>query len=269
MVYLLNMKKNIFVFIFILISLFFLTGSPYENIFWEDHFKQIFRFDDSRVFPSKIVAKSSLTYDHFFDLSKGLYYEISEDLYIIKAFSINSKLRFGENIPKLNVIDAGFEFFPLTFFKFTANYRFRDFSKYKVGEHNIIVNMEFLINLIKYFHFSLYSGLDFRFTDLNIYDTRTVFKRDWTFYIYIIGKLRFMFHPLFFYSFGFSLGNIDEFQIFSHNYVQFEMENYFHLPEGFSVFLNGGFAYAGFLPGAGNIDRFWIRTGLRYEVKFR
>ena len=66
---------------------------------------------------------------------------------------------------------------------------------------------------------------------------------------------------------GFSLGNYDRYVVYTANYWQVEFHNYFHLPKGFSIFIDGGFSFAGALAFAGIINRGWGKIGLRYGLK--
>jgi hypothetical protein len=244
-----------------------LFPANYNNPFWETHYFDFIRINNRSFKPNSIKVDTSVSFDTARGIYTGFFYEFGSGINFSKYLGFSNKIRLGENIPKIRIAELDSEFMPFSFLKLFIDYKYRDFYKYRIGEHNLIANSEIIINPIKYFSISFFHGADFRFVDLNIYDNKSAYGQDWISSIFFLWKIQIMVHPAFVYSVGFSLGNTDDFEIFSLNYWQFELVNYFHLPKNFSIFANGGFAYAGSLPFAGIINRFWFRIGLRYEIK--
>jgi hypothetical protein len=260
-----KMIKNILVAAFILLN-FPSFSAGYKNHFWNSDYHNYVRISNENFRPKKVIINLSTPFDAVKGIYFGVFYESSVELMLTKYLDLGFKTSHGPNIPYLKTIDAGFSFRPLSFLKFYFDYRYRDFSKYKIGENNILVNTEAILNTMKYFYISQFFGVNMRFVDLDIRDTGTVYKRDWLFASFFIWKFYFLFNPVYLYSFGFSIGNIDEYEIFSINYWQIDIVNYFHLPAGFSIYVDGGFGFAGSFVIAGMLNRFWVRLGFRYEI---
>jgi hypothetical protein len=250
----------------IILFLNFNSYAVYKNSFWTDDFYNFIRISNSKIRSEKVIINFSIPFDAVKGVYFGAFYESRAELILTKYIGFNNFVKLGENIPYFKSIDTGMTFYPLSFFKFYFDYLYRDFTRYKIGEHNLMIKTEAIINTSKYFYISLFLGFNFRFVDLNIYDNKTVYKRDWLFNSFLLWKFNTMFHPVYLYSFGFSLGNIDDFEIFSINYWQIDIINYFHLPKGFSIYADGGFGFAGSFVFAGSINRFWVRLGVRYEI---
>ncbi|OHD14761.1 MAG: hypothetical protein A2086_07040 [Spirochaetes bacterium GWD1_27_9] len=259
-------KKNCFVLIF---TIFIISNlfSLYKNPFWNDSkINNIFRINKS-LKPIKIHLDNFLVFDYIKGVNSGLYYEFDYGISFSNFLFFNTRLKLGEYIPKFKLINFGTSFYPLSFLKLNANYYYRDFSKYKIGEHSLITDIELIFRINKIFSFTLRQGGNFRFVDLNIFDIGTVYKKDFLFNISFLWQIKAMFYPVFLYSFGISIGNFDDFDINTVNYWQINFINYFHLPKKLSIFLDGGFGFAGSLPFAGVLNRFFIRIGLNYEIK--
>jgi hypothetical protein len=260
--------KKILIIVLLKIVIFYSYSVTYDNPQWDENYSKVVKIDGQKFAPEKL----SIDFNILFDAVKGIYiggfYELKGELTFAQYLIFEAKLRLGENIPKFKTFDIGTSFYPLTFFRFYLDYMYRDYSKYKIGEHNIMLNAEWIVNTSKYYKLSIFTGANLRFVDLNIDDYKTEYKTDWLFDSFLLWQIKIMVHPVFFYSVGLSIGDMDEFEVFSFNYWEFNLINYFHLPKGISIFADGGFAYAGSLPLAGIINRFWVRTGFRYEIKF-
>ena len=259
------MNKKILIIVLIFITSFSYAVS-YKNPFWKGDLFNLVRIKN-RFRPINIELIGSVSFDSIRAVYTGLFYELKSGIDFSDYLGLSNAIRLGENYPKFKILDLGSYFRPLSFFQFEFDYKYRDFSKYRIGEHDLLLRSEIPINPVKYVLVSLKVGVNFRFVDLDIYDYGNEYKKDWLNSIFFLWQLKLVFHPVFMYSFGFSLSNMDEYEVFSINYWQFEMINYFHLPEKISLFVNGGFAYAGSFPFAGIINRFWVRAGIRYEIK--
>ncbi len=261
-----NMLKKIILFNIIL--LFFQTiVYSYTNPFWENKYKIVYKIN--KFIPNKLIFNFSNSFDIAHGINFGLFYEYNSSLNFSDSLFFTLKMSLGENIPMLKTFDTGIYYRPVKFISFELDYKFRNFMIYDMAEHGIIIKMNLMLNVIKYFTCNFESGLNLRFTDLNINDFKTQYQGDWLFNAVFIWKIIFMFHPYYLFSFGVSIGDIPDYEIYSFNYSQIEFINYLHLPKGFSIFLNGGVGFAGFFFITGIVNKGWIRLGLRYEIKTR
>jgi hypothetical protein len=257
------LKKILFVSIVIFIIIF--PAFTYENPFWEKKDKIIYKIH--KFIPDYIIFNFSNTFDKTRGLPFSFFYEYNFSLNFSDSLFFTSKLCLGENTPKIKTFDVGTYYRPIKFLAFDVDYKFRDFSIYKVAEHDIIIKMLLMFNFIKYFTFSIDSGFALRFVDIDIEDPNSVYKKDWLFNASFKWKLTMLVHPMCFFSAGLSLGNIPEYEIYSFNYWQLEFLNYIHLPNNLTIYFNGGIGYAGSLPMAGIISKGWFRIGVIYAFK--
>ncbi len=257
------MKK--FIYIFLINFIFIQNVFSYNNPFWEKKDKHIYKIH--KFIPNYLIFNASTTFDKTRGIYLGLFYELTCLLNFSDSLMIYSKLCLGENIPSNKITDFGTYYRPLKYLSFDIEYKFRNFSQYKIAEHCILLKMNGMLNFIKYLTATITIGFNLRFVDLNILDYKTTYKKDWLFNSSFIWKILIMIHPMYIFSSGISIGNIPDYEIYSFNYWQVEFINYIHISRELSVFLNGGFGFAGSLPMAGIINKGWIRLGVRYEIK--
>lgn len=252
----------------LIILLFFITKyqvfSIYKNPFWVKKDK-ILKIKNVRL--KSIILNSSFSYDFINGVRNSIFYEFG----FINNFSdyifINLNLRVGENFFFLKLLSIKNEFNLLSFLSITFSYMQRPFLQYNIMEHNIVFFITEIIPSPKFYKIYFSQGINFRFIDLNIYDLKTKYRIDWLFYYFILWEINIIINPIYFYSFGFNLSNFNNFDTFSQNYWQFEIINYFHFSSRISCYLNSGAGFSGSFPFAGIINRFWVRMGLRYEIK--
>lgn len=259
-------KKLCFLFLLLFFICFHNYGIFYKNPFWTNDFKKLnrlrienFTLDYIRLSQSNIIFFKDL----FFD---GVYVEHKIQMSISKAFIFENTNLFEYNTGFNKVIKAGFTFYPLSFFKFSTEYLFCDFSNYNVFEHNLRFNFSLIYHGVYFVEITHKFGVNLRFVDLNIHNNNTLYNVDWLFFNYFMLQGTYMFHPVNFTSFGVSFGNIPENNTSSQNFWQLEIINYYHLPEHISVYMSGGFSLAGSLPFAGNINNYWFKIGGIYEI---
>ncbi|HPO50961.1 MAG TPA: hypothetical protein PLO89_11595 [Spirochaetota bacterium] len=257
------MKKTLF-FSFFLFSLNYFSFS-YENPFWSDSSNNIINISKNSR-PNKMVFESSFNYQYSMTMGDSFYFLNGSTINLLNFLSLNDKFKISYD--GLKTANLGLVFSPLTFFRINLNYNVRFFMNYNTIEHNILFDTELIFNRIKYFFAGATGGFDFRFSDLDLYEKNKIYNKNILFNLIFYFKIYFFVNPISFLSFGFSMGNKTESEVHSFNYLQFEFINYFHLPKNISIFINSGFGYAGSLPFAGVIERFWIHTGLRYEINF-
>lgn len=258
-----KMKKILLLILFnVFVSINIFT---YENPYWNIQNKLIYRIND--FIPDSVNLNFSNTYDKTRGWSLNFLYEHTVKINFSNSVFFYNKLNLVDNIPKLKSFDFGSFYRPFKFAAIDVDYKFRNFMQYKIAEHDLVIKLVFIFDYIKYLNINIETGFAFRFVDVNIFDNKTVYKKDWLFNASFKWKILCLFHPFFFYSFGIALGNIPEYDLYTFNYWQLEIFAYFHLPKNFSIFLNSGFGYAGSLPFAGIISKVWFRIGASYEIK--
>ncbi|HOV15758.1 MAG TPA: hypothetical protein PK771_15825, partial [Spirochaetota bacterium] len=257
-------KSYLLTIVFLLTS-FSLNSQGYANPFWKDKTHKIVIINKN-FHIDKLIFNHSINYINSNALEQRIYFDNETALYISNYLIFNNKFRWGYD--GLKILDFGLIFYPVSFFKIHLNYNGRLFNKYKTIEHNIILDTEIFYNEFKYIFIGTNAGFDFKFADLSIDNYNKVYNQNIVFNLVFFYKLYILFNPIFLYSIGFSLGNKNNFKIYSFNDIQIEFVNYFHLPKNISIFIKAGFGFAGGMPFAGYIDRFWIDSGLRYEINF-
>lgn len=260
------MKKTFFLFITLLVLVKSYSFSSYRNPFLNSDGNKIVLIG-KKIRPSKLILKVAINYINSRTLGSDILFETDSSLDFGSFLSFANRLRLDYN--GIKVFDAGISFIPLCFLKINVDYNIRPFREFKVIEHNIFLDIAAVFDRVKYFTIEFDTGFDFKFSDLDIGERNKKYKENWIFNMIFIWKISLLFNPLSFYSFGLSIGNRNSYEVFSFNYIEYEFVNYFHLPKNLSIFIKGSFAYAGAMPFAGIIDRFSIKSGLRYEVNFK
>lgn len=236
----------------------------YKNPFW---------IKESKIIKIKVVKlnsieiNSNISYDFINGIRNGFFYELKTNLNLSNYIFLNTGLRLGENIPFLKSFIIKGEFHPLSFLLISLSYRLKTFFEEKILENNIVFFIKEIIFFSKFYKIEFIQGLNLKFIDLNTIDYGIEYRKDFLFHYFFIWGIKIVFNPLFFYSFGIDVSNFSDFEIFSQNYWQFEIINYFHLPYKISLYLNGGCGFSGSFPFAANINRFWIKFGVLYEIK--
>lgn len=202
----------------------------------------------------------------------GAFYDFRADLYINRYLNFFTNFRLGPNIPLFNAFSAGWDMTPLSFFRFGIRYQLENFPAYRILEQNAAVITAFFPknnSKPRWFDFEFLLGADFRFIDLDMNNASSIYRRDWLFELFILYRFDFLFHPIDWFSTGFSFGNFNESLFFSSNYFQVEFRMIFKLPKRVSIFVKGGFAFSAFLMNPGYINKGWGEAGLSYEIPFK
>ncbi|MCK4796128.1 MAG: hypothetical protein KAT05_02035 [Spirochaetes bacterium] len=267
------MKYKIFLTLIIIIfSVFPSSSFEFHNPFWDNgiRYKKFDRINSFLLTKPQFIANFSLPIDYANGIYFGIFYQIDGQVRLSKLFNFKNTIKLGVNTPSINSISFSWLSYPIPYLCIFTNYKFRDFSQYYITEHNlsfVIIGLFDFKLMPKWIEIELLSGINLRFIDLDIRENRAIYKQDWLLEIFMLWQFKILFHPAFVYSIGISIGNYDEFVVYTANYWQVELYNYFHIIKGFSLFLNAGFSYVGSLPMAGNINRAWGEIGVRYEFK--
>ena len=257
------MNKFFILFFFLFIP-FYRINSYYTNPFWIKDNKIV---KISNIKLNSIIINSSLSYDFINGIRNGLFYELNGSFNISNYIFLSSYLILGENIPLLKSFATKNEFNFFSFLAIGFSYILKPFFQYNITEHNIIIFIKEIVPKSKFYRIEFIQGLNFRLLDLDIRDFGIEYRKDFLFNYFFLWSIKFLINPLYFYSIGFEIANFNYSEIFSQNYWHFEIQNYFHLPKKFSLYLNGGGGFSGSFPFAGMLNRFWIRVGVRYEIK--
>lgn len=217
----------------------------------------------------QLITHASWQLDYVNGIYFGLYYNSDCELRLSRLFNFGVGLKVGETVPTLNTFNCSWNIYPFNYFKTTINYKMRDFSRYKIIEHNVSFVITGIFDfrpLPRWFQFEFLCGLNLKFIDYDITTHDSTYRNDWYLEIFNLFEIKFLFSPLPLYSFGISLGNYDGYAVYTANYWQVVIYNYIHLPKNFSIFMHGGFSLAGSFPFAANINRGWAELGVRYEI---
>jgi len=258
------LKKYFLISILTIFFIFSNYGLSYKNPFWIKSDKVV-KIKNFKL--NSIILYSNISYDFINGIRNGIFYELNFSFDFSNYFFINSNLRLGENVPLLKVVNIKLDFNPLSVFAFSLSYRLKSFYDERILEHNIIFLTKEIINTSKFYKMEFIQGFNFRFIDLDTIDYGIVYKRDFLFNYFILWGIKILFNPLYFYSVGIDISNFNDTEIFSQNYWQFEIINYFHLPYKISLYLNGGGGFSGSFPFAGILNRLFFTLGVRYEIK--
>jgi hypothetical protein len=263
--------------IFLTILIIFIIASDsysygFQNPFWENgvRYKLIPGKNPFLLTEPQIEGNFSFPIDYFDGIYFGVYYQFDAEIRFSKLFNFNSTLKLGINLPVLNSLSFSWLMYPIPYLKVEINYKFRNFSQYEIFEHNISFLVTGLFDfkrMPRWFDMEVLNGFNIRFIDLDIRTNYYKYRSDWLLEMFILFQMKFMFHPLFFYSVGFAFGNYDEYASYTANYWQLELLNYFHIVKGFSLYLNAGFSLSGSFPFAGVVNRGWGEIGARYGFK--
>ena len=263
------MLRFIFILLIICNSLVFSKKNDNPNWVRGVYYKKIPSISDFIFAPTKIDFE---TYSNFYiknDLSDEVFnYEISTTVLLSRLFNFNIAFKHTKEILLPDIICVSWILNPIYFFSLTVDYRFRDFSEYRIFDHNFIIILDFYIDLLKWFDIHIKSGFNLQFIDLDIEDFSYLYKKDWFFQFIFLYELSISVHPIRFISFKIKFGNYDNYEINSMNYWRLEnrIDLYFIKNISFSLFT--GFSTAGGFPFAGYINRGWIGFGVDYALKF-
>ena len=165
--------------------------------------------------PKKISFKTSFSYLNSKALNDNLYFDNETNLVFANYFLVSNKFRFDKMGLKAFQVDISFS--PFDFMTIILGYSARPFSQYKTFEHNIILDTKLFYDKFKYLTFGIDSGLLFRFQDLDVYNNNKVYDNNLLFYAIFFYKIYILANPVKFYSVGLSIGNRNNFEIYSFN----------------------------------------------------
>ncbi|HNZ26122.1 MAG TPA: hypothetical protein PLG34_01080 [Spirochaetota bacterium] len=261
--------KNFFI-LFFLFTAIILNSLKYDNPNWEFgiRYKKLAGVSDYLFAPTSLDFRLESGFEYVDGMRFGFVYDTSIGIKLSKLFNFDFGLKHTRNGLEPDVFRAGWEMNPVFFMSVEIYYIYRDFNDFKIGESNIVVLTNFYVDLIKWVDFSIKTGAAFQFVDLNIFDQKITYKEDFLFQFFFLFDIEIAFNPAKFYTFAFRFGNRDDMEIFSSNYLQFEYKNRFYMPKNISFNFDIGYGVAGALPFAGYINKFWIKSGIGYELDF-
>jgi hypothetical protein len=265
-------QLRILIVIFIIIQSINIHSEELKNPFWQNGVvhKPIPGINPFILTEPQFIADFSIPIDYADGIYFGAYYQFDSEIRFSRLFNFYATLKLGVNAPTLNSASISWVTYPIQYLKAFINYKIRNFSQYEIFEHNLSFGAEGFIDLKKmprWFDCAILGGLNIRFIDMDIRSFNIKYRSDWFLEMFIIFRFKFMFHPVYLYSVGFSIGNYDDYVVYTANYWQFEIYNYFHIIKGVSIFCNAGFSLSGAFPFAGVINRGWGELGVRYAFK--
>lgn len=248
----------------------FLNSLKFDNPNWDSgiKYKKLAGISDFLFAPTSVNFKLESGFEYADGMRFGFTYDTSIGLKLSKLFNFDFGLKHSRRGIEPDVFRAGWKMNPVFFMSVEIYYIYRDFNDFKVGESNIAILTDFYVDLIKWVEFRVKSGGVFQFVDLNIFDQKHQYKEDFLFQFFFLFDIEIAFHPVKFYTFAFRFGNRDDMDLFSSNYIQFEYKNRFYIPKKISFNIDIGYGVAGALPFAGYINKFWVRSGIGYELDF-
>jgi hypothetical protein len=264
--------RQFFIILFVIFHISNIYSEELKNPFWQNGVthKPIPGINPFILTEPQFIADFSVPIDYADGIYFGAYYQLDTEFRLSRIFNFYSTLKLGINVPVLNSASVSWIMYPIPYLKTGINYKVRNFSQYQIIEHNLSFIIEGLFDfkrMPRWFDFDFLSGFNIRFIDMDLRNFNVKYRSDWFLEMFILFRLKFMFHPLFLYSVGFSFGNYDVYVAYAANYWQFELYNYFHIIKGLSIFCNAGFSLSGSFPFAGFINRGWGELGVRYAFK--
>jgi hypothetical protein len=238
---------------------------PLKKDFYPVKFPGISKFLFS---PDRFKSQVTLSLDYIDATRFGLFLNLQADAQLSKLINFDTRLKIGSRRDTilLQSFYTSWYLHPARFFQFHTGYLFRNFLHYQIAEHQTVFFSVWMNHLFRRVHLDAILGLTIRMSDLDVRDPVKILHENFEVSVFPVWQLKLMIHPLSFYSAGLTLGNRDEYELFSLNYWQLELIQHFRLPHRFTLLIRGGFAYSGSLPFAGIINRGWIETGVNYAL---
>ncbi len=235
----------------------------------------------SNIFTSRDQRSSEFNYKitniRTFSIETGndlLYYRgnnISLNFFLISNLSLNPALNFEQSFTfntKSGLDTAGltYHFQPIRFIRLSHSYVFKFYSQYRVAEHNFVNLLHLQVTHNKFVHFFHSVGFSLQIVDFDTTNFSSTYKNDWYFYFITLVDFTLRINPVKYYSIEFSLTNYDKNQIYSFNYVEFRIKNFFRLNSSTMIYFTISAGYTGSLPFAGILSVVKGTIGVKYAL---
>ena len=214
--------------------------------------------------PAYISVGSRLTFD--FNLGINTTPKLALDVEADISKLLNPKLQLTFEFNQRIISDFSFKnkFQIIKYCYGYIGYIFRNYSDYKVAEHNFYTIATLRLPVKNIFLFELDNGIAFKVMDFDTRDLLSTYYIDYNLNFFPLVQLGFHFFINHHYNIGFKVGNMMQDEPITLGSLAFELVQEMNVSREFNINFDMGVGFAGSGAVAGFPNRFWFAIGGSY-----